>query len=225
MAGLRGLLDDPAVLAADSFAHGVLARAAKVAVSRAPAGVAGDVGGCGAGHGSVEKAGLLSKHLDVASGARSVRAGHLALCALGGALQRGATERDSGNAGRGNGTAPGDHGYPRARAASGVPGASVRDAGVERGHGACRVLLADGFCNGHGRNHDSRGGCGAGEEIRGGVSGISGVRAGDCSTAWARGRPSIIRLGRTEIPAPEGALINGALRRKVRPVTKPWVLS
>ena len=62
--------------------------------------------------------------------------------------------------------ATGDGWYPRARAASGVPGASVRDAGVEHRDWACRVLGADGIRDRDGRDDDSDGGCGVGEEVR-----------------------------------------------------------
>ena len=52
-----------------------------------------------------------------------------------------------------------------ARAASGVSGASLRDAGVEHRDRPRRVLGADGVRGGHGSGDDPDGGCGVGEEV------------------------------------------------------------
>ena len=107
-------------------------------------------------------------------------------------FQREATRRTAGNSWRKSRSATGDGWNPGARAASGIPGASVRDAGMERRHRPRGVLGTNGVRCGHGSGDDPDGGCGVGEAVRGFLPRLSQIRAGR-SAASMGSAPAIIR--------------------------------
>ena len=107
-------------------------------------------------------------------------------------FQREATRRAAGNSWPESRAAAGDRWNPVASAASGVPGASLRDAGMERRNRARGVLGADGVCRGHGSGDDPDGGCGVGEEVWRLLPRVSRVRTGG-SAKSVLAAPAIIR--------------------------------
>src|SRR5271165_259649 len=173
MAGLRRLLDHPCLLADDSPVCRALAGAASflstflstLAIYRAFACVGRDVDiGC-ADHTAVAPPLTLSSGLGMERGRLAVRLRGLCVFTIREEFQRQATRRPAGDSRRKPRTATGDGWHSRASAASSVPGASLRDAGLERRHRAGSVLGADGVRRGDGSGDDRDGRCGIGEEV------------------------------------------------------------
>ena len=184
---VRGVFDDPVVLADDSSAGAVVAGAVRVTLPRAGAGVAPDVGGDGRADRTLAQRDALHPFdaVELDSGRHPVRHRNAAVQTFANGIQPHAVVRGSRNRGWKSGAAAGHDRDSGAGAASGVPGASVRDVGLERGDGASGVLAADGIRDGHGRGDDSDGGCGVGEAVWGGVRGVSRASAGSTTeTGW-----------------------------------------
>jgi len=185
MAGLRRLLDDSGVLVDDSSICRVVAGAAcfrsTLAVSGFDSGVDGDVGAVLAGDAALGGRVAVSGAVDVGSCGIAVRLRLVYLYAICKEFQRETTGWSSGDSWVAARAATRDGWNPGAGAASGISGASERDAGLERGDRASRVLGSDGFCDGDGRGDDSHGGCGVGEAVWIRVCSVSSERS--CSLA------------------------------------------
>ena len=98
-----------------------------------------------------------------------------------------AARRAAGGARRESRASAGDGGDPRTSAASGVPGAPVRDAGVESGDGPRGVLGPDSACDGHRCGDDPDGRCGAGKTIWRCLSQVPQFRSRSCSQSVVAG--------------------------------------
>ena len=135
---------------------------------------------------------VLSGGLDLDCSGIAVCLRALSVFAIGKGFQREATRRPPGNSWPESRATAGDRWNPVASAASGVSGASLRDAGMERRNRARGVLGADGVCRGHGSGDDPDGGCGAGEEVWRLLPRVSRVRTGG-SAKSVLAAPAIIR--------------------------------
>src|SRR5216684_328384 len=114
------------------------------------------------------------------------------LCAIREKFQREATQRAAGSSWQRSRSATSDGWNPFARAASDVPGPSVRDAGMDRRDRPRSVLGPDGVRGGHGSGDDPDGGCGAGEEVWRLLPRVSQCRARGCAASMGTA-PAIIR--------------------------------
>src|SRR5580704_1403 len=158
LAGLFGLLDHSLFLVSVASEGRVLAVAEAVAFSSVAAGVGGDVGGDGADHVAMARGASLFKRLVVGSSIVFVWRRIVAVLAVEQELQRAAAGRRSGS-GQGSGRAAlGDDRDSCTGQASGIFGASLRNAGVEYWDRAGGLLWADGVRSAYGRSHDSDGG-------------------------------------------------------------------
>ena len=193
MAGLRRVFDHPRLLVHDSSVCRTMACAASLAVCSAGAAVDGDVGcGC-AGDSAVAGHLALSSGLGLGRCCPAICLRAVFIFAIRKEFQRQATRRAAGSSWRKSRAAAGDGWNPVASAASGVPGASVRDAGMERRDRPSGVLGSDGIRGGHGNGDDPHGGCGVGEEVWRLLPRLSQIRASGAAKSVAV-EPAIIRL-------------------------------
>src|SRR6202158_5701979 len=159
MAGLRCVFNHPRLLVDDSPSWRAIARAAPLAIFGVAARVDGDVDrGC-AGYAALAGHLALPIRLGLDRGGPPVRLRAVCVFAIREEFQREATRRTAGSSWRGPRAAAGNGWNPGTGAASGVPGASLRDAGLERGDQPGGVLGADGVRRGHGSGDDPDGGC------------------------------------------------------------------
>ncbi len=162
MAGLRRLFDHPRILADDSPICRQVACApsfiSSLALYLAVARVDGDVGRGRIGHAALARRIAVSRRLDVGRGGFAVRLRAVCLFAICKGLQCQATRRIAGSSWRKSRAAAGNGWNPLASAASGISGASVRDAGMERRNRARGVLGPDSVRRGHGSGDDPYGG-------------------------------------------------------------------
>jgi len=196
MAGLRRVFDHPCLLVHDSSVCRAVARAASfipwISVCLAAAPVDGDVVRGGAGHAAVAGYLALSCRLGVGRSGFAVRFRAVYLFAIREEFQRQATRRAARGSRRKSRSAAGDGWNPVASAASGVPSASLRDAGMERRDRPRGVLGADGVRSGHRSGDDPDGGCGVREEVWRLVPRVSQIRTGG-SAKSVPAAPAIIR--------------------------------
>src|ERR1019366_3126154 len=134
----------------------------------------------------------LPRRLAVGRGGSAFRRWILCLFAIRKEFQREAARRAAGSSWQESRAATGYGWNPVAGAASGVPGASLRNAGMERGNRTRGVLGTDGVRHGHGSGDDPDGGCGVGAEVWRLLSRVSEIRASG-SAASVRAAPAIIR--------------------------------
>src|ERR1035437_2480961 len=196
MAGLRRVFDHPCLLVHDSSLCRAVAGAASflptITLYGAAARVDGHVG-CGrAGHAAVAEHLALSHRLAVGRGGSAFRRWILCLFAIRKEFQREAARRAAGSSWHEPRAATGHGWHPFAGTASGVPGACVRNAGMERGNRTRGVLGTDGVRNNHGSGDDPDGGCGVGAEVWRLLSNLSQLCASS-SAPSVRAAPAIIR--------------------------------
>src|SRR5712692_4849605 len=165
MAGVRHLFDDSIVLVDDPSVCWPLAGTEAISLSRAASRLDGNVGGDGGDYSALAERGALLCGLGTGAGGSFVRHGVLHLFALRKKLQRETTWRSAGGAWRQSRATPCHRWNSRARPASRVPGASLRDAGLERGDRPSRMLGADGVRGGHRCPDDPDGGRGTRTEV------------------------------------------------------------
>src|ERR1700687_299015 len=146
MARLRHLFDHPRLLADDPSVCRAVARPASflspLAIYGAVARMGRDVARRGVGHAAVAGWITVSSGLDLGHGDCAVPLRAVGLFAIREEFQPEATRRPARSSWRKSRSAPGDGWNPGASAASCVPGAPVRDAGMERGHRPRGVLGA-----------------------------------------------------------------------------------
>src|SRR5712692_8188183 len=165
MAGVRHLFDDSIVLVDDPSVCWPLAGTEAISLSRAASRLDGNVGGDGGDYSAVASPSSLSSRLAVGSSGSALCYGTVHLFSIRQEFQRTTTWRSAGSAWRQSRAMPRHRWNPRARAPSRVPCASLRDAGLERGDGASRVLGVDGVRDGHRGGDDPNGRCRVGEEV------------------------------------------------------------
>jgi len=192
MGRLRYLFDHPRFLADGPSACRAVARTASISIYSAVARVDCDVGSSRAGHPALARSTTLSSRLAVGAGGIAVRMWVVCLFAIREKFQREPTRRPAGSSWRKSGSAPGDRWNPGACAASCIPGASVRDAGMERRNRPRSLLGPDGIRSGHRSGDDPDGGCGIGKAVRGLLPRLSPIRARS-SAASVHAAPAIIR--------------------------------
>ena len=196
MAGLRRVFDHSRLLADDSSVCRAVARAASflssLAIYGAVARLGGDVVRGRTGHAAVAKRTTLPSRLGLGSGSFAVRLRAVCLFAILEEFQCEATRWIAGSSWRKSPAAAGDRWNPVARAASGVPGASVRDAGVERRDRGRGVLGSDGVRSAHRGGDDPDGGRGVGEKVWRDLPSVSQLRAGGSAKSVLT-TPAIIR--------------------------------
>src|SRR5260370_10672100 len=177
MAGLRRVFDHPRLLADDSSLWRAVACAASfiasLALRCAVASVDGDVGRSRAGHVALARRETLPRRLDLGRGHFNVCLRTVYPFAIREEFQREATRRASGGSWQESRAAAGHRWNPVTGPASGVPRASVRDDGMERGNRTGGLLGTDGVRCGHGRGADPDGGCGVVETVLDTVSSLS----------------------------------------------------
>src|SRR5271157_82095 len=153
MAGLRRVFDHSRLLADDSSVCRALARTASfisaLAIYGAVARLGGDVGRGRTGHAAVARRTTVSSELDLGRSGSAVRLRVVCLFTIPEEFQCEATRRIAGSSWRKSPAAAGDRWNPVAGSPSGVPGASVRDAGMERRDRARGVLGSDGVRSAH----------------------------------------------------------------------------
>ena len=120
--------------------------------------------GC-AGHQALAGRLALSIGLGLGCGGFVVSFRALPLFGIRKEFQREATGQSAGNSRRKSRAAAGNGWNPFPSAAPSVPGASLRDAGMERGNRSRRLLGANGARRGHRSGNDSDGGCGVGKAV------------------------------------------------------------
>src|SRR2546427_13231535 len=165
MAGVRHLFDDSIVLVDDPSVCWPLAGTEAISLSRAASGLDGNVGGDGGDYSAVASHSSLSSRLAVGSSGSAPCDGTLHLFSIRQEFQCTTTWRSAGSAWRESRAMPRHRWNSRARAPSRVPCASVRDAGLERGDGASRVLEANCVRGRLTRPNDPDGRCGVGTEV------------------------------------------------------------
>src|SRR5882724_6906390 len=164
MASVRHLFDDSIVLVDDPSLRGSLAGAEAIALPCAASGLDSNVGGDDADYSSVASYSSLSSRLAVGSSGSALCYGTLHLFSIRQEFQCETTWRSAGSAWRQSRAMPRHRWNSSASAPSHVPCASVRDAGLEPGDWASRVLGADGVRGGNGRPDDRDGGRRVGAE-------------------------------------------------------------
>src|SRR4029077_7857000 len=196
MASLRTVFDRPRLLADDSSVCRTLARTASLisslAIHDAVARVDCDVGSSRAGNPALARSTTLPSRLAVGSVSVAVCLRAVCVFAIREKFQREATWRPAGNSWWKSRSATGNGWNPGACAASRIPGASVRDAGMECRNRTGRLLGVDGVRSGHGSRDDPTGGCGVGGEVWRLLPRLSQIRAGR-SAASMGSAPAIIR--------------------------------
>ncbi len=170
---LRCLFDHPHLLAADPSARELLARAQTVTISVSAAVVASDVDRSRIANVAVAAPHLLSNTMDVAPRCPSILDQPLDLLAVGKGLQPSPTRWLARSFARASRTTFSHLGNSRPGTASGLPGAFLWDAGVERRHRAGGLLRANCLRHDHRHDHDSIGGGGTRATIRRRISNVS----------------------------------------------------
>jgi len=166
MARVCHLLHDPVVLADGSSSCAQVAHSRGFAIPGPGAGVADDVDRRRSTDGPLAQTGDLLHLLDVDSRGSAVCHRHLHLCAFWSPLQPGSVGRSSGSPRQPPRRSTDHDGHSRPRAAPGISGPPMRDAGLEPRDGFARLLVVDGACDRDRSGDDSNGRCGVGEEIR-----------------------------------------------------------
>src|SRR5208337_775744 len=192
MAGLRRVFDHPCLLVHDSSVCRTVACAASLAVCPAGAAVDGDVGyGC-TGDSALAGHLALSSRLGMGRCGPAICLRTISIFAIRKEFQREAARRAARNSWRESRAAAGDGRNPVAGTASGVPGASVRNAGMEHRDRPGGLLGSDGVCHGHRGSDDPDGGFGTGNEVWRLLPRVSQIRARR-SAASGESAPAIIR--------------------------------
>ena len=177
LAGVRGLLEHSLFLVSGASQSGVLEVAAAIALPRPASGLGDDVGSAGPDHSAMAAGCALFERMAVGSGIASVWHWIVVVFAVEPELQRAATEWFAGGLRPWRTTVGGD-GDSRAGTASGLFGASLRNAGVEHRDWARGLLHAYGVCGGYWHRNDSDGRQGTGTKIRGRISPVQSACAG-----------------------------------------------
>jgi hypothetical protein len=165
VAGVRRLCHHPIVLASYSSPHGLLAFAA-IAIQAPDSALDSDVGNCRCDYWSVAKFDPLHNSLGLATSCAALRLGNMDIQALRRRVQRRAAWRPSRNSPRSSRTASGDSGHTCPGPAPGLSRPFMRDAGLERGNGTCRLLRTNRLRAADGRSHDPIGRPGTREAVR-----------------------------------------------------------
>jgi hypothetical protein len=178
MVGLRGLFHHSFVLVYGASARRAVAVQREFAVPGAGPGVGHDVDWHGLPYGTLAARSYLFDVLELASGRCFLCGGHLPLFPIRSALQLEATRRLARSIAESAGAAAGHDRDTLTRAASGVPGAFMRNGGVDPRDWACGLLESDRFCRHHGSYDDSHGGRGIGEAVRDRVQAVPALSSG-----------------------------------------------
>jgi len=178
MAGLRGLLDHSLVLVHGASPRRAVAVQRRIAVPGAGSGLGDDVDWHGLSDRTLAARSLVLDPVELASSRCFVRGGDLPLFPVRSALQLEATRRLARSFAESARAATGHDWDTLTRAASGVPGTSMRNGGVEPRDRAGGLLQSDRFCRHHGRCDDSHGGGGIGEEVRDRVQSVPALGSG-----------------------------------------------
>jgi hypothetical protein len=175
--GLRRLLDDSQLLAADPLARGLLALAETLALPRSAAGVECDVDHSRIAYDTMAAHRPLHHSLDVDSRHPSILDRPLDLLAIRKALQPGPTRRPTRGSAQPSRTAVGNIRNSQPSPPSGLSRTPLRATGVERGHQTGSLLCLNRVRCGHGRDHDSIGRRGTRATIRKRIRAIQNSRA------------------------------------------------
>jgi hypothetical protein len=154
LAGVRRLCHHPVILAGHPFPGGVLAIATAFSISHPDTGLDGNVGRGGGKHSSLARPAALHDSVGLAASGLDPGRGIVDLQVLRGRLQRRPTRRTSRTHPRTPRTAPDHIGDTRPGPASGLFGALMRDAGLERGIRTGGLLRADPVRVGYRGHHD-----------------------------------------------------------------------